>query len=81
QNGYFPILLLDDIFDKLDNSRVLQLLELVGHNDFGQVFITDTDARRLERILNEQNITFKLFDIAENNIVNHVESHADNRID
>jgi len=65
QNGYFPILLLDDVFDKLDNSRVLQLLELVGHNDFGQVFITDTDACRLERILNEQNITFKLFDIAE----------------
>jgi len=65
QNGYFPILLLDDIFDKLDNSRVLQLLELVGHSDFGQVFITDTDARRLEQVLNEQNIAFKLFDIAE----------------
>ncbi|MCL2683102.1 MAG: DNA replication/repair protein RecF [Bacteroidales bacterium] len=69
QNGYFPILLLDDIFDKLDNSRVLQLLELVGRSDFGQVFITDTDARRLEQILNQQNITFKLFDIIENNIV------------
>jgi len=65
QNGYFPILLLDDIFDKLDKTRVLQLLELVGQNDFGQVFITDTDARRLEQILNEQNIAFKLFDIAE----------------
>jgi DNA replication and repair protein RecF len=76
QNGYFPILLLDDIFDKLDNARVLQLLELVGRNDFGQVFITDTDARRLERILNEQNIAFKLFDIAENSIINHVGSHA-----
>jgi DNA replication and repair protein RecF len=81
QNGYFPILLLDDIFDKLDNVRILQLLELVGHNDFGQVFITDTDARRLEQILNEQNIAFKLFDIAENKIVNHVESHADSHVD
>jgi DNA replication and repair protein RecF len=81
QNGYFPILLLDDIFDKLDNTRILQLLELVGHNDFGQVFITDTDAQRLERILNEQNIAFKLFDIAENKIVNHVESHADSHVD
>jgi len=81
QNGYFPILLLDDIFDKLDNTRVHQLLELVGHNDFGQVFITDTDARRLERILNEQHITFKLFDIAENNIINHVESNTHSRID
>jgi DNA replication and repair protein RecF len=81
QNGYFPILLLDDIFDKLDNSRVLQLLEFVGHNDFGQVFITDTNAHRLEQILTEQNITFKLFDIAENNIINHVESHTDSPID
>jgi DNA replication and repair protein RecF len=89
QNGYFPILLLDDIFDKLDNSRVLQLLELVGHNDFGQVFITDTDAHRLEQILNEQNIAFKLFDISsvegfavvENNIINHVESYANSHID
>jgi DNA replication and repair protein RecF len=74
QNGYFPILLLDDIFDKLDYTRVHQLLELVGHNDFGQVFITDTDAQRLEHILNAQNIPFKLFDIAENTIANHVES-------
>jgi DNA replication and repair protein RecF len=81
RNGYFPILLLDDVFDKLDNSRVHQLLELVGHNDFGQVFITDTDAHRLEQILNEQNIAFKLFDIAENNIVNHVESHANSHPD
>jgi hypothetical protein len=64
------------------------LLELVGHNEFGQVFITDTDARRLEQILNEQNIAFKLFDInsiegfaiVENNIVNHVESHANSHI-
>ena len=81
QNGDVPILLLDDIFDKLDHTRVLQLLELVGQSDFGQVFITDTDVHRLERILNEQNITFKLFDIAENNIVNHVESHTDTNLD
>jgi DNA replication and repair protein RecF len=81
QNGYFPILLLDDIFDKLDHTRILKLLELVGNNEFGQVFITDTDAHRLERILNEQNIAFKLFDIAENKIVNHVESHANSHID
>ncbi|MCL2416416.1 MAG: DNA replication/repair protein RecF [Bacteroidales bacterium] len=79
QNGCFPVLLLDDIFDKLDKSRILRLLELVGHDDFGQVFITDTDAGRLERILNEQNISFKLFEIAEHNIISHVESDADNR--
>lgn len=81
QNGYSPILLLDDVFDKLDNSRVHQLLELVGHNEFGQVFITDTDADRLQKILSEQKIVFKLFVIVENNIINHVEPHAHSRID
>ena len=79
QNGCFPILLLDDIFDKLDKSRILRLLELVGDSNFGQVFITDTDARRLEIILNEQNINFKLFEIAENTITSHVESNTDSR--
>jgi DNA replication and repair protein RecF len=81
QNGYFPILLLDDIFDKLDKSRIYKLLELVGQSDFGQVFITDTDARRLELFLNEQNIAFKLFDIAKNHVINHVESHANSHTD
>ena len=81
QKESFPILLLDDIFDKLDNARILRLLELVGHNEFGQVFITDTDAERLERILNNQNINFKLFEIAENNIINNVESDTDSRTD
>ena len=46
-----PILLLDDIFDKLDNDRVLQLLELLLEGDFGQAFITDTDEGRLEAII------------------------------
>ena len=46
-----PILLLDDIFDKLDNDRVNQLLELLIRGDFGQAFITDTDERRLEAII------------------------------
>ncbi|MCL2412721.1 MAG: DNA replication/repair protein RecF [Bacteroidales bacterium] len=80
QNGNFPILLLDDIFDKLDKSRIFRLLRLVGDNEFGQVFITDTDAERLEKILNEQNINFKLFEIAEDNIINHVESCTDSGI-
>ncbi len=46
-----PILLLDDIFDKLDNDRVTQLLELLLHGDFGQAFITDADEQRLEAII------------------------------
>ncbi len=45
--GKPPILLLDDIFEKLDNQRVERLFNLVASNDFGQVFITDTDQKRV----------------------------------
>ncbi len=46
-----PLLLLDDIFDKLDQQRVQQLLRLLRDSEFGQVFITDTDEERLSRII------------------------------
>ena len=58
-----PILLLDDIFDKLDYLRITQLLNLVGQNHFGQVFITDTDEVRLRSILEKHKITYKVFKI------------------
>jgi len=58
-----PILLLDDIFDKLDNFRISQLLNMVGQNHFGQVFITDTDEVRLRKILEEHHISSKIFHI------------------
>ncbi len=48
--GYNPILLFDDIFDKLDASRVRQLMQLVSQEDFGQVFVTDTHPERLEEL-------------------------------
>jgi len=51
-----PILLLDDIFDKLDNLRISQLLNMVGQKHFGQVFITDTDEPRLGEILDKHQI-------------------------
>ena len=56
-----PVLLLDDIFDKLDSLRVAKLLELVSNNYFGQVVVTDTDEERLARILNELPIQKKLY--------------------
>ncbi|CAH1001315.1 DNA replication and repair protein RecF [Neolewinella maritima] len=46
-----PILLLDDIFDKLDHERVRQLLELVMSSAFGQLFITDTDPERVTSLI------------------------------
>jgi DNA replication and repair protein RecF len=48
-----PILLLDDIFDKFDASRVKQIISLVAENHFGQIFITDTNEQRLKGILKE----------------------------
>jgi len=68
-SGIKPILLLDDIFDKFDRQRVKQIIELVSENHFGQIFITDTSQDRLEEILKDVNIEFKLFSIdSEGNI-------------
>ncbi len=58
-----PILLLDDIFDKLDDSRVGQLVQLVNHNKFGQIFITDTHKERTEEIVKQTNQNYEIFEI------------------
>ena len=74
-SGFKPILLLDDIFDKFDKSRVRQIIELVAENHFGQIFITDTNQDRLEKILKEINIPHHIFliDTADNLQVKKVE--------
>lgn len=51
--GYPPILLLDDVFDKLDMNRTANLLKMVGDSGFGQIFITDTNRDRLESIVRD----------------------------
>lgn len=58
-----PILLLDDIFDKLDDSRVSQLIELVNRESFGQIFITDTHKERTENVVKKINEESKIFEI------------------
>ena len=61
--GKTPILLLDDIFDKLDDTRVSQLIELLNRENFGQIFITDTHRERTESVvkrINEESIIFEL---------------------
>lgn len=50
KKGYKPLLLLDDIFDKLDDKRIRKLMTMVSHDDFGQIFITDTSRERIEGI-------------------------------
>ena len=61
--GKRPILLLDDIFDKLDDQRVSQLIELVNKEHFGQIFITDTSKERTENIVKRINEESKIFEI------------------
>ena len=63
QKGFKPLLLLDDIFDKLDESRTRKLMKMVSDEDFGQIFITDTSRGRIESVFNEIPISISIFDI------------------
>ena len=63
-----PVLLLDDIFDKLDQERVKKLLQLVSNNYFGQVLVTDTDESRLRAIFQTGVFDSKLF-LVENGVI------------
>jgi DNA replication and repair protein RecF len=63
-----PLLLLDDIFDKLDEQRVQNLLQLIVNQDFGQIFITDTHLERVEKLGIDLGIRFKKFEI-ENGVI------------
>ncbi|MBR3426960.1 MAG: DNA replication and repair protein RecF [Bacteroidales bacterium] len=66
--GYKPILLLDDVFDKLDEERVKKLVRLVGDDHFGQVFITDTQRQRVERLFEDTQIQHKIFEVAKGHV-------------
>ncbi|WP_026778073.1 DNA replication/repair protein RecF [Polaribacter sp. Hel_I_88] len=61
QSNVLPILLLDDIFDKLDENRVSQIIDLVNNDEFGQIFITDTHADRTENILKQGTKEYQIF--------------------
>lgn len=63
QSKVKPILLLDDIFDKLDDSRVAQIINLVNSNEFGQLFISDTHKERTEEVVRKTKQTFKIFEL------------------
>jgi DNA replication and repair protein RecF len=65
-----PLLLLDDIYDKLDENRVQQLMQLVSSDGFGQLFITDTHDDRIARIFKKIKTEFKLFKIKNGSIEN-----------
>ena len=63
-----PLLLLDDIFDKLDAQRVEQIVSLVAGNEFGQIFITDTNRDHLDQILSASSHDFKIFYVEDGNV-------------
>lgn len=56
-----PILLLDDIFDKLDENRVAHIVALVATNELGQIFLSDTHADRTEKVVKGSNQSYKIF--------------------
>ena len=61
QSGTTPILILDDIFDKLDEHRVSHIITLVNNENFGQIFISDTHADRTESIVKKIHQSYKIF--------------------
>ena len=63
-----PILLLDDIFAKLDRERIYELIHLLVKEQMGQIFITDTDAERIEVIMKEINVSYRKFEIENGSI-------------
>ncbi|MCC8426813.1 DNA replication/repair protein RecF [Mucilaginibacter sp. UR6-11] len=68
QKGFKPLLLLDDIFDKLDDRRVTKLMQMVSNNDFGQVFITDTSDARVGNIFSNMDVPIRVFKVKEGEI-------------
>ena len=65
ENGQAPLLLLDDIFDKLDEQRVHQLIALLIRRNFGQIFITDTQRSRIEAVVSSFSGAYKIFEVQD----------------
>lgn len=63
QHGLPPLVLLDDIFDKLDQSRVTEIVKLLSQEDFGQLFISDTHEDRTLEALNAAGTSYHIFNL------------------
>lgn len=68
-DGIMPLLLLDDIFDKLDVCRVERIVRMVSGRHFGQIFITDTNRDHLDGILRQGDGDYRIFLVDNGNIV------------
>ncbi|MHB1176907.1 MAG: DNA replication/repair protein RecF [Daejeonella sp.] len=69
QKGFEPLLLLDDIFDKLDTKRTTKLMKMVSDKDFGQIFITDTSRDRVETIFAGLQVPVTIFEVHKGHII------------
>lgn len=70
EKGFKPILLLDDIFDKLDDFRIKKLVEMVASHAFGQLFITDARPERSRSLLNDIDEEVRVFEVEDGRIMN-----------
>lgn len=69
RNQVAPLLLLDDVFDKFDETRVRHIIRLVSDSGFGQIFITHTDEHKMKSILEEMQAEYRLFRIDNGNVI------------
>jgi DNA replication and repair protein RecF len=67
--GFRPILLLDDIFDRLDEKRIFRLMSIITGDGFGQAFVTDTSSNRIRQIFSENLEEIQIIDIAEGKVI------------
>jgi DNA replication and repair protein RecF len=72
QTGMKPLLLLDDIFEKLDETRLQQLLTMIAEDSFGQIFITDTHVKRLREVFERMPQVQVTYFLTENGIINEI---------
>lgn len=63
QSNVLPILLFDDIFDKLDETRVAKIVEMINDETFGQIFISDTHPERTEAIVKATHQSYTMFNL------------------
>jgi DNA replication and repair protein RecF len=68
KGGETPLLLLDDIFDKLDSGRVERIVNLVAGEKFGQIFITDVNREHIDSILEQVDGEYKLFEVEQGGV-------------
>jgi len=69
RKGYKPLLLLDDIFDKLDDKRIKRLMEMVSRDEFGQIFITHTNAEKIKDVFENIPCDLRTFEVNKGEII------------